>query len=124
MSSRSPEGHDVDMSRTDRFNVTATRPDEDPRTAQLELPEAVSRDARSVIRHLTRLTRRLPARIDVVVVSIPSIENLTVDLLAGIAISRRVMAAHGRQLTVGIPGRPDTPGAAALLDRMPFVMTP
>lgn len=91
--------------------------------ARVELSAASSRNARSVIRQLTRLARRLPDRVDVVVVSIPSIEALTVDLLAGIAVSRRLMTAHGQQLLLRVPGRPATPGAATLLGTMPFVLT-
>ena len=75
-----------------------------------------------MIRELTRLARRLPERVDVVVVSIPAAEALTVDLLAGIAVGRRLMSARGRRLLLRVPGRPATPGAAALLATMPFVL--
>lgn len=91
--------------------------------ARVELAAASSRDARSVIRQLTRLARRLPDRVEVVV-SIPSVDALTVDLLAGIAVGRRLMTAHGRHLLLRVPGRPATPGAAALLTSMPFVLAP
>lgn len=104
-------------------DADSTGPD-DRRVARVELPAAASSSARSVIGQLTRLARRLPPRVDLVVVSIPTIEALTVDLLAGIAVGRRLMLAHGRQLLVRLPARPGTPGAAALLGTMSFVVTP
>lgn len=79
--------------------------------------------ARTVIRQLSRLSRRLPDRVAVVVVSVPNVDALTVELLTGIAISRRVIAAGGRQLVLNVPGEPTTSGAAALLRTMPFVLT-
>lgn len=92
------------------------------RVARVELSDAGAGTARSVIRQMSRLARRLPDRVDVVVVSIPSAETLTVDLLAGLAVSRRLMAARGRQLLVRTSGRPATRGAAAVLAAMPFVV--
>jgi hypothetical protein len=65
----------------------------------------------------------MPDRIGVVEVSVDSVDDLTVDLLTGIAISRRVMRAGGRPLVLRVPSLPTTPGAAALLGTMPFILT-
>ena len=90
--------------------------------ARVELPPAASLSARSAIRRLTCLARTLPARIEVVIVSVPSVEALTFELLAGIAVGRRLMSARGRHLLVRVPGRPHTPAVDALLLTMPFVV--
>jgi hypothetical protein len=65
----------------------------------------------------------MPDRIGSVEVSVASVDDLTVELLTGIAISRRVMRAGGRPLMLRVPGLPTTPGAAALLSTMPFILT-
>ncbi|WP_193611127.1 hypothetical protein [Nocardioides lijunqiniae] len=76
-----------------------------------------------MIRHLGRVARAMPDSIGVVVVSVASVDDLTVDLLTGIAISRRLMRAGGRPLVLRVPGMPTTPGAAALLGTMPYVLS-
>ena len=91
--------------------------------ARVDLPRRSGIGARSVIRHLGRLARAMPDRIGVVVVSVDSVDDLTVDLLTGIAISRRLMKAGGRPLVLRVPGLPTSPGAAALLGTMPFILT-
>lgn len=89
--------------------------------ARVDLPGRSGIGARSVIRHLGRLTRAMPDRIGVMV-SVASVDDLTVDLLTGIAISRRLMRAGGRPLVLQVPGLPTTPGAAAMLGTMPFTL--
>ena len=106
----------------------AARPTSRPATfrggdvARVDLPGPAGIGARSVIRHLGRLARAMPDRIGFVVVSVASVDDLTVDLLTGIAISRRLLRAGGRPLVLRVPGLPPTPGAAALLGTMPYLL--
>lgn len=93
-----------------------------PEVAHVDLPGRSGIGARSLVRQLGRLARALPDRIGIVEVSVASVDDLTVDLLTGIAISRRVMKAGGRPLVLRVPGLPTTPGAAALLGTMPFIL--
>lgn len=91
--------------------------------AHVDLPERRGVGARSVIHQMGRLARDLPDRVAVVVVSVASVEALTVELLIGLTVSRRCMAVEGRHLVLRVPGEPTTRGAAALLATMPVVRT-
>jgi hypothetical protein len=92
--------------------------------ARVDLPGGSGLGARSVIRHLGRLVRAMPDRIGTVEVSVAAVDDLTIDLLTGIAISRRLMGVGGRPMVLRVPGLPPTPGAAAFLGTMPFILTP
>lgn len=95
----------------------------DEQIVHFVLTETRRTGAQRVIRQLARLSRGLPEAVTVVVVSVPTVEALTVELLTGIAISRRAIAASGRRLVLSVPGEPTTSGAAALIRTMPFVFT-
>ena len=89
--------------------------------ALVDLPVRRGTGARTVIGQMGRLARDLPDRVAVVVVSIASVESMTVETLIGLSVSRRCLAVRGRHLVLRVPGEPTTRSAAALLSTMSVV---